>query len=131
MKQTKEEIKQDIKDLKRLIGRKYEVRTKVNHVSQSGMTRHISCYVVHKGEIHCIDYLVSRVIEWRQHDNGGIVVGGCGMDMGFHLVYTLSRIMYPKGFKSSTRNMLNGMNPKAKDYGWDKDGGYRLTQRWM
>ena len=117
--------KDDIKDLKRLMGRNHEIRTIVRHVSQSGMTRRISCYIVSKGEIHCIDYLVSRIIGWKQHKDGGVVVSGCGMDMGFHLIYTLSRVMYPKGFA------VQGVGRNGDSSGHDKDGGYKLTQRWM
>jgi hypothetical protein len=31
-------------------------------------------------------------------DRNGIRVGGCGMDMGFHLVYTLSRALFDDGY---------------------------------
>ena|ERR1035437_1828097 len=51
--------------------------------------------------------------------------GGCGMDMGFHLVYNLGRTLFPEGFKVEGR----GRNGDAS--GWDKDGGYALKQRWI
>ena len=30
----------------------------------------------------------------RKYKNDAVVVGGCGMDMGFHLVYTLSYVLF-------------------------------------
>lgn len=32
-------------------------------------------------------------------DNEGIRVGGCGMDMGFHVVYNLSRTLFRDGYE--------------------------------
>ena len=54
--------------------------TVLNHVSSTGMTRYISAYVPVIGDdgkpyITCI----AREIK----------VGGCGMDMGFHLAYNM------------------------------------------
>ena len=116
--------KENIKELKKLIGRKHRVYTNLDHLSQSGMTRHFSCYVVHKGELRNVTYLVGAITGYKPNKRTyGLVVGGCGMDMGFHLIYTLSRIMYPKGFKSSSRNARNGMKPTDKGYEWDDDGG--------
>ena len=124
--------KENIKELKKLIGHKHRVYTKLDHVSSSGMTRHISCYVVHKGELRNVTHLVGWITDYKRNKKtDGLVIGGCGMDMGFHLIYTLSRIMYPKGFKSSERNRFNGMKPKDKDYEWDNDGGYRIKHEWM
>lgn len=33
---------------------------------------------------------------WKRqgHEQDALVIGGCGMDMGFHLVYTLSQTLY-------------------------------------
>ncbi len=57
------------------------IYTVLNHVSMSGMMRKISAYVMHKGEPHCIAYQVR--------------VSGCGMDMGFHLAYSIYCYLYP------------------------------------
>jgi hypothetical protein len=86
------------------------------------MTRHISIYIVHKGEIVNISRRASIVTGWKQSNNGGLVVGGCGMDMGFHTVYTLGRYLWPKGTRKphGTRNGAP-----------DKDGGYALKHSWL
>jgi len=97
------------------------IYTTVLHVSRSGMSRTIAAYVSHKGEIHNVSYLVASAIGARfDRDRGGVVMGGCGMDMTFALVYNLSGAMWPNGHK------CNGIdrgkhrcpsNDHANDYG--------------
>ena len=74
------------------------------------------------------DYI--DLIPWRADGynitrTGGLVVGGCGMDMGFHVVYSLGRVLWPKGFK------VNGIGRNGDISGHDKDGGYRLVHQWL
>jgi hypothetical protein len=78
------------------------VFTDVKRVSRSGMTRWISCYVITQDEqtpssnIWDISHLVSRLYNNApQHIDGGVKVHGCGMDMAFHLVYSLSHTLFP------------------------------------
>lgn len=58
----------------------------------------------------------------KWHDKSGIAIGGCGMDMGFSLVYDLGRTLWPNGTPKahSTRNG----EP-------DRDGGYALKHQWI
>lgn len=76
------------------------IYTILRHVSRSGMSRSISCMIIDKdGEPVDVSGFVARAIGERfDRDNGGVKVGGCGMDMGFHLVYTLSYTLFPDGF---------------------------------
>ena len=95
---TKEEA---IKRLKEEIKKGDTLWTQLNHVSQSGMTRHISVRQIKKD--YPLDWtrLVSIALDWKEAKNrcgGGIKVGGCGMDMGFHLIYTLSSVLYNDGY---------------------------------
>jgi hypothetical protein len=55
-------------------------------------------------------------------DKEGVRVSGCGMDMGFHLVYSLGAKLWPNGTPKphSTRN--------GKP---DDDGGYALKHQWL
>jgi hypothetical protein len=82
------------------------------------------------------------------------------MDMGFHLVYTLSYALYPQGFGCvGERCPSNDHSNGDRDYTphgcydengaledrepgpgelrdgcrrhWHRDGGYALTQRWL
>lgn len=121
----------------------------VTHVSKSGMSRSIEFYIptwetsseyVHHGSatdrpmsterrivrrmaIDKITHLFSRVLGYRiDQRNGGIVVGGCGMDMGFHCVYNVGRMLWPKG-TAKPHSTRNGQP--------DSDGGYALKSRQM
>lgn len=77
------------------------VATLVRHVSRTGMSREISLYMATlddgKPEITCLDYWVTRLLDLKIGPHGGIVMGGCGMDMGFKLVYDLGSMMWPNG----------------------------------
>ena len=57
---------------------------------------------------------VGDILEWRRNDkDGSLIVGGCGMDMGFHTVYCLSRALFPKGFSMNLRPLLPTSTPLA------------------
>ena len=80
------------------------VYTDVKHVSRSGMSRVIGLHVIVDDNVedpHLIDisWLADRALGgWGfDSDRYGIKVGGAGMDMAFHLVYSLSRALYPDG----------------------------------
>ena len=72
--------------------------TVTRKVSASGMTRRISVFVVDTdGDLRDISYYVGAVLGWSITDVMGhrtVRVDGCGMDMGFHLVYSLSYALY-------------------------------------
>ena len=70
------------------------VYTILRHVSGSGMSRRIDVYTIKDGKPQYLSGYAAGLIGWKLHDKGGIVVGGCGMDMGFHLVYTLSAVLF-------------------------------------
>lgn len=80
--------------LQKMLGHGQTVYTALKHVSTSGMSRHISCLIVNDGKIVCIDHYVSIILDWKRSEKGGIIIGGCGMDMGFHLVYSLSSVLF-------------------------------------
>ena len=87
------------------------VYTVLRHVSQSGMSRDISLKTVEDGQIRDITYTASIALGEKPKDKNGqrvIRVNGCGMDMGFHLVYGLSSVLY----------------------GHEDRGGYKLSHEW-
>lgn len=118
---------ESIKILRKMLRPGTTVYCKPDHVSKSGMLCEISLYVIHKGELVCINGRASQIIGWNIGKHGGIKVTGCGMDMGFHLVYTLSSYLYPKGFKLA-KNQYGRNGDKS---GFDPDGGYALKSRWL
>ena len=73
------------------------VYTVLRKVSSSGMTRHYSLLVARNGKIDDITYYASKAIGWTLSESTGhraIRVNGCGMDMSFHLVSTLSAVLF-------------------------------------
>lgn len=91
-----------------------EIRTVLRHCTASGMNRDISLFYVKDNQILNITYNAGLALGWRLVDRNGsraVRVGGCGMDMGFHLVYTLSSTLY-----KSTHGA---------------DTGYYLKQSWL
>tara|TARA_R110000823_G_scaffold78534_1_gene178894 strand:+ start:601 stop:975 length:375 start_codon:yes stop_codon:yes gene_type:complete len=90
------------------------IHTITRHVSASGMTRDISLIYANSAGLTNITYSAALALGWTLSDKSGnraIKVEGAGMDMGFHTVYTLSRVLY--------RDTLEG------------DAGYKLQQAWL
>lgn len=84
------------------------VYTVLRGVSRSGMSRNIDLYVMENNAPRWISRYAATAAGFQfdeKHDC--LKIGGCGMDMGFHAVYSLSRVLYPD------------------------DGGYAIGQRWM
>lgn len=106
-----------------------KVYTNLRHCSRSGMMRHISVHVVHKGSLTDVTWFVANALDYRltNHGERALKVGGCGMDMGFHVVYCLGRVMFPKGgaLKHSPRAH------QEREVGRETDGGYLLKQVWL
>lgn len=93
-------------------GESFTVYTILRKVSSSGMTRHISLKVAEGSNIFDITYLVAKALGDKVSSVNGyntIKVQGAGMDMGFHLVYSLSSVLY---------------------HGQDR-AGYVLSHRWL
>lgn len=90
--------------LRRVIGRPHKVHgrrlyTLVRHVSRSGMLRAISVYCIYDRRVVRLDYWISNLTGFKFDKNhGGLRVEGCGMDMCFHVVYTLSCELYGDGY---------------------------------
>lgn len=98
------------------------VYTELKRVSKSGMSRVISLKTVQDGEIITLDYLASQAIGYRLDSNGGLKVTGCGMDIGFHVVYVLGNALWPHG-TPEPHGSRNGVP--------DTCGGYALKHRWL
>jgi hypothetical protein len=141
-----------------------EVKTILRNCSRSGMSRRISLVVAVDGDVQDITFHAARAMgenikQGRCYvQDGGLVVSGCGMDMGFHVVYNLSQTLFPDGFGvegklsklPKTCPPLTVMRPSSKENafyavalgyefhgrngdktGWDDDGGYALKQKWL
>ena len=80
------------------------VFTILDNVSRSGMQRTIRLVLIKTDDdgkpftLHP-NYLASQLLGYRQAKRSdGLVVGGCGMDMGFHLVYSMSMALFGDGY---------------------------------
>jgi hypothetical protein len=91
-------------------------------VSASGMQRRIELFIVEKGEICNITFSASIVTNRKFSDKGGIICKGCGMDMGFDLVYSLGSALWPTG-TPAPHGKRNGEEDSA--------GGYALRSQWL
>lgn len=113
---TKKESLEARRELKRLF-KEFETQTVFvvqRGVSRSGMTRWLDLYLIPSGEAivknhekwksqynqtvtrpHRITYTVAKALQWTYNENReALVVSGCGMDMHFHTVYTLSCVLF-------------------------------------
>ena len=108
----------------------------LRHVSRSGMQREISLFA--EG-MRCLDHYAARLLDMRRGKRDGLVTTGCGMDMGFHLVYNLSRVLFQDAFTCTGRDEHPNMCPSNDHSNGDRnyephphsDGGYALRHRWI
>lgn len=99
------------------------VYTVLRSVASSGMSRCIDLYVFRDNAPIYLSGLAEDVMSYKRSRRGkGLVVSGCGMDMGFHLVYALGATMWPEG-TPEPHGTRNG-EP-------DSDGGYALKHSWL
>lgn len=124
MTNDEKDVKQALKKILKPGSTVYAV---LRHVSRSGMMRHISFYTIKKNELRLLDGYIGTLLDLTPapFPKQGLKVGGCGMDMGFHIVYNLGRALYPKGFK------VKGRGRNGDESGWDKDGGYVFKSEWI
>ena len=91
--------------------------------SSSGMSRVISLHIVDDtGELRSIDTYAADATDTRISKNGGLIMSGCGMDMGFALVYNLGYALWPNG-TPEPHGTRNGTP--------DTNGGYALKSSWV
>lgn len=117
------------------------VKTIARHVARSGMSRSISIVISGKDGAHEITYLAARAMGDKiDPKNGGIKVSGCGMDMGFSLVYNLGWTLWPSGHPCTGKDTGPRRCPSGEHSNGDrvydrkkthKDGGYALRQVWL
>tara|TARA_R100001509_G_scaffold157533_1_gene121740 strand:+ start:5794 stop:6180 length:387 start_codon:yes stop_codon:yes gene_type:complete len=119
------EQKEAIENLRALFkgARKRETLTVyciLRHRSRSGMSRVIDMFVIRNGQPYRLSWNASKAIGWAyDREHNGVKVRGCGMDMGHHLVYTLSRVLF------------QGSNKKDYNGNVRNDKGYVLNAEWV
>ena len=127
------------------------VYTVLRHVSASGMSRRIDLYVIRGNRPEFLTGWVGKVLGYTHHKDGGLLVGGCGMDMGFHLVHSLGYALwggiarYEKGPRATkVRQLILKADPHYFTQGggtapdpaepsdqWYGGSGYALRHEWL
>lgn len=130
------------------------VHTICDHVSRSGMSRQIRVVLISKdGETTHPNYAVGCLLGYSQARKGdGFLVGGCGMDMGFHVVHSLGYALFGEEAEKGTGKAANALRKaiyeadkhywhqqgKTEKPNWTKPGrewfggaGYALKHRWL
>ncbi|MFA6167822.1 MAG: hypothetical protein WC700_14470 [Gemmatimonadaceae bacterium] len=77
--------------------------TSIASASRSGMSRHIKVYALRKPGPEWLAGYAARALDWPLTSDDGVRVDGCGMDMGFHLVYSLSSVLFGNGYALKQR----------------------------
>lgn len=93
MSTKKQEQTDSIASLREWLADGDTVYTVLRSVSRSGMSRDVSVHIIRDGHPLTMTFHVSRTLGWRlkRGFTDSVVVRGCGMDIGFHLVDCLSR----------------------------------------
>jgi len=155
MNAKEKERQEAVRELRELLKPGDMVYTQLKSVSRSGMSRVIMPLIIRNNKPFYIGWSVALATQ-RTYDRikEGVKIGGCGMDMGFELVYMLSRVLFPDGFDTSFAGRrcpehyekhLDGDVKTCPICGKDtrpdyyhngpaefvKDGGYALNQRWL
>lgn len=156
-KYSKTEIAQARAKLRQWLKPGMTVYTVLDHVSRSGMSRVIRVVLIEgrdNGE-HAMahpNYSVGAVLGYSQAKKGdGLIVGGCGMDMGFHVVHSLGYALWGheasegvgkeanalrKAIGEVTKSYLTQGGAPMPDYRkpdrvWFGAAGYALKHRWI
>lgn len=132
----------------------------LRNVSRSGMSRRIDFIKMSDPETTVyMTYHIARLLGYKcDHNGNGLTVSGCGMDMGFAVVYELSSTLWSNGFGCIGKNCRSNDHSNGdRDYRphedhtggdqnhicakqpetckafkhWHKDGGYALNYKWL
>ena len=99
----KQEKQEAIEYIKKHIKKGDTLYTKIVKVSPSGLSRQITVLDIKDGTPSYWSYYVSKALGYKLKDDGSILVQGCGMDMGFHVVYSLSQTLFNDGYALKQR----------------------------
>lgn len=124
MEENKKKVLKDLKEILEKGNRK--VYCILRHVSSSGMNRRISFFSINNNKPICLDWYIEKTDLGYKPDRrkDGLRIGGCGMDMGFSVVYKVGNIVYPNGDGKT----ITGRNGDTKP---ETNGGYLLKHIWL
>jgi len=94
-----------INQLKELVQSGDTLHCQLDKVSRSGMTRHIRVRQLlpkknSDREVDTMDisYLIAQILGYKLTTTGSLKVRGAGMDMGFHVIYSISSVLFGDGY---------------------------------
>ena len=95
-KLTEERREELVKRLRPFFRKNSTAYCSLKKCSNSGMYRHIQILATKKSRLYNLSYDVAELcgFTWKEKTNS-VGVSGCGMDMGFHIVNSLSYHLYP------------------------------------
>ena len=106
MKHTKEQFQSSLDYLRKFRG--CQVVAKISSVSRSGMSRRIQFYCIKDNNLVYLTGTIAVILDAPHNDNG-ILVKGCGMDMIFH---TLSNLNYEMARLDTGKNITELLQTK-------------------
>lgn len=113
------------------------IYTSLEHVSRSGMYRVIKLFHIQNNEPFDISYMAAKLLEGYDERHNGCRAGGCGMDMGFHLVYSLAWALFGRdgyeclGEKCPASDHVNNWEGPRGAGVIHTESGYALRQKWL
>jgi len=159
MRYSKEDQKTALDNLRQWFPVGSTVHTILRHVSRSGMQRDIGVVaILPDGDVRHPNYATAAALGLPLGKCDSVKVGGCGMDMGYHLAYSISASLYRDGFgcigegcpSNDHSNGDRDYTPHQDHTGgdpshvcatspetctakrhWHRDGGYALKHRWL
>ena len=123
MKTSQAERTKAAKELRKLLKPGTTVYTILRHRSASGMHRVVDVYIFRRNTPLRLSWPVAIATDAgydTKHE--GVKAPGCGLDVGFQIVYNLGATLWPKGTKKP-HGTRNGEPDSA--------GGYALNHRWL
>lgn len=151
-KYSKTEVEQARAKLREWIKPGDTVHTILDHVSRSGMSRTIRVVLLKNSDALHPNHAVATVLGYPQAKRGdALVVGGCGMDMGFHVVHSLGYALFGKEASEGTGKEANALRKaigkvtkhylcqggatmpdyRKPDRVWFGAAGYAINHRWL
>ena len=140
MRAKEREQQEAIEELRKLLKPGDKLTTVLRHRSSSGMSRAIDVYLFQNSNgdgvtKFWLSRLVAKACGYTFSDKyDALIAGGCGMDMGFSVVYDLSRTLFHDNFVCIGKGCpSNDHNNGDRNYEPHKhsDGGYALRQEWL
>jgi len=94
------ESQESINTLKEYLKKDMTIHSIIRSVSNSGMSRNISFKITDKDNMLDLSYHIAKALQYPFNDKKHAVkISGCGMDMAFHVIHNLSRVLFNDGYK--------------------------------